>query len=635
VEPQNDRVSSEKQRLPRSSRLHRWAYLVRYHRPRQLLARAVKLTRWCLAHWLPARNVRNSVELPPLRANAALKRVLELKRADRLSTERFSSVDRIRKGVLRFLNEERRVGIPPDWRLTEHDDVDNLWHFHLHSHEFLLDLEAAAYQTGDTTLFEIIWSIVRHWIEENPPHVASARNDAWHPFCISQRLSVWVLLWQTETVPSSLRTKVLESIVVQVSELERNLEVDLGGNHLLENARALGVVGAFFAGKKADTWLALCLRILKRELPRQILRHGEHFERSPMYHCHVLDALLDLKDVAHVESSGVALTCNEWISAMASFLARIRHPDGGVPLLSDTVTVDSPSCDNLLKRAEILPLREPTTGCHGPEQIGGYWVWREDTNFLIFDAADAYAGELPGHAHADLLTLEASVDGERLFVDTGVYDYGDTPMRGYCRSTAAHNVLEVDGIDQFDMWSRFRMGYRGWPGELRKGSSDGCYWATTTHNAYRRVSVAAVGRWLGCFEGGPWVCVDWAYGAGHHQLTWRLHLHPSVNAKLMDDCHVELRTSTRKLVLMILGRWQARLAQGWYCPRFGVREPSMVIEANVTAPLPVLGGWCLCHGDVADCREDDFRLAKLSSGGGWQLGLDLRNERHIWDCAWV
>ena len=34
-------------------------------------------------------------------------------------------------------------------------------------------------------------------------------------------------------------------------------------------------------------------RLLKRELKREILRDGAHYEQSPMYHCILLDRLLD------------------------------------------------------------------------------------------------------------------------------------------------------------------------------------------------------------------------------------------------------------------------------------------------------------------------------------------------------
>ena len=53
----------------------------------------------------------------------------------------------------------------------------------------------------------------------------------------------------------------------------------------------------------------------------------------------------------------------------------------------------------------------------------------------------------PGHAHADTLSFELSVDGLRWFVNTGVSGYGVTADRSYERSSEAHNTVVVDGMD--------------------------------------------------------------------------------------------------------------------------------------------------------------------------------------------
>ncbi len=42
---------------------------------------------------------------------------------------------------------------------------------------------------------------------------------------------------------------------------------------------------------------------------------------------------------------------------------------------------------------------------------------------------------------------------------SGAFNYGDDRWRPYCRSTAAHNVLQVDDENQRDVWSQFRTGY--------------------------------------------------------------------------------------------------------------------------------------------------------------------------------
>src|SRR5262249_49892141 len=152
-------------------------------------------------------------------------------------------------------------------------------------------------------------------------------------------------------------------------------------------------------------------------------------------------------------------------------------------------------------------------------RTGDYWVWRNGGDFFLMDAGPVGADHLPAHAHSDLLTIEASSAGRRLVVDSGAYAYRDDELRRYCRSTAAHNVLQVDDRGQCDPWSRFRMGYRGRPTGLETGRTGQFDWARSSHNAYRRVGVPKVGRWVACRPGGPWLIVDWVIGEGQHRLS--------------------------------------------------------------------------------------------------------------------
>ena len=54
-------------------------------------------------------------------------------------------------------------------------------------------------------------------------------------------------------------------------------------------------------------------------------------------------------------------------------------------------------------------------------EAGPWWV--------VFDAGPVCPDHLPGHGHADSLMIESSVQGERLFVDTGVSTYGVVATR--------------------------------------------------------------------------------------------------------------------------------------------------------------------------------------------------------------
>jgi uncharacterized heparinase superfamily protein len=409
-------------------------------------------------------------------------------------------------------------------------------------------------------------------------------------------------------------------MVSQTRFLSRNLETDIGGNHLLENIRALGMAGAFFMGNESDLWLRQADRLLRRELPRQFLPHGEHFERSPMYHAHMLEVLLDLRDVTHQRAPDISKLCNEYSVRAAEFLATILHTDGEIPLFADSVLCDAPPSQVLLARADcgvdhIIP---------DVRADGGYWTFRDKDLFVVFDAAPAGVDHLPAHSHADLLTFELSYCGRRLFVDTGVHDYADSDMRRYCRGTAAHNVVQIDDLDQFDMWSRFRVGYRGWPAKLSHAEENGFWWAYATHNAYRRAKVPIIGRWVACGRGFVWTCVDWALGDGKHQLATRLHLHPDAKANVCGDTTVRISLSgVVPLYLHCLSVGHVNLAKSWYCPHFGQRQKTTAIEVVVTETLPVAMGWYLSAAESCP--------AKLSmTEAGWRFSIEDASPIRSW-----
>jgi len=598
----------------------RWWYVLRYYRASQLAMRAVgRVRRWVPSFGLAAG--RRDARLPGdfrVRGGPEQQTWVRARLSGALNEGSAARASALLRGEFTFLNQTRALPDPIDWQCLIAPETTRLWRFHLEYQEYLLDLALAAHATGEAKWLERAWSIVGQWIAQSRTDEAIAGGDAWHPYCISRRVPVWIVLLTLFPPQQGLRDEVLRSVAAQASFLARHLEWDLGGNHLLENARALVLAGAFFAGKDAEGWLRRGSELFSRQLDEQILPHGEHFERSPMYHAQMLEAVLDVRDATAVVLPELSGRCSLAGMAMAGFLGELLHPDGEIPLLGDSCLGQTPSPAGLIARANDGANgngRHRVARSRGvPDAlgrvVGDYWVFRHDRDFVVFDAGPVGPDHLPAHAHADLLGFEASVDGRRLFVDSGVFGYDDDPMRRYCRLSAAHNVLQIDGRDQCDMWSRFRMGYRGWPDGLEAGATHGFDWARSTHNAYRRYGVPVVGRWIACRPAGPWFIVNWAEGRGVHHLAGRLHLHPEVEAEQATADKVLLHCPGRTLRLSALAPGSMELGAGWYCPDFGRRERCTVVVWSTEAALPALAGWQLSW----DLHEHEAALTRLPSG---------------------
>ena len=84
----------------------------------------------------------------------------------------------------------------------------------------------------------------------------------------------------------------------------------------------------------------------------------------------------------------------------------------------------------------------------------------------ILDLAKIGPDYQPGHAHADTLSFELSLHGQRFIVNSGTSQYGEDAMRQHQRSTKAHNTVCIDGQNSSDVWAGFRVARRAYPREL-------------------------------------------------------------------------------------------------------------------------------------------------------------------------
>jgi uncharacterized heparinase superfamily protein len=306
----------------------------------------------------------------------------------------------------------------------------------------------------------------------------------------------------------------LRSIGVHAGFVRRHLELDVGGNHLMKNLKALVGLGVFFDD---DRLLQMAERHLTRQLEVQVLADGGHFERSPSYHCQVLADLLDISRLLTAAGKGTVAGLDGAISSMREWLGTICMPDGDVPLFNDSALVGKE------RLAKLAPTSSP--GRLTILQPSGYVVMRPSHLIhLVADVGPPCPEELPAHAHADCLSFQMSVDGQRTLIDTGTSTYESGPRRDYERSTRAHNTVEVDRTDQTEVWASFRAGRRANPFLERAVDYPDRIEVTASHDGYRRLPGAPRHRRTWRVTDESVEIVDEVLGIGPHDVAARLHL---------------------------------------------------------------------------------------------------------------
>ena len=229
----------------------------------------------------------------------------------------------------------------------------------------------------------------------------------------------------------------------------------------MSNAKALYFCGLFFNGSEAESWRRNGLAIILNELEEQILTDGGHFELSPMYHALAVEDFLDIVNVTRVYGrSADVVKIEKVLPSMLIWLKFMSHPDEKISFFNDSATNIAPENSQIFDYAERLGLQF----CQKSDNIilpdSGYFRLENSKAVVIGDVGRIGPDYLPSHAHADTLSFEFSLFGQRLIVNSGTSEYGFGTERLRQRGTFAHSTLSINGVNSSDVWSGFRVGSR-------------------------------------------------------------------------------------------------------------------------------------------------------------------------------
>lgn len=482
----------------------------------------------------------------------------------------------------KFLSVEHDLPVQGGWNDAV---LEKLWLYNLHYFE---DLNAEG--AHGRTAWHV--ALLQRWVAENPP----TTGNGWEPYPTSLRIVNWVK-WALagNTMPPGC----LQSLATQTRWLCKRLEVHLLGNHLFANAKALVFAGLYFEDAEARQWLSKGLDILGRELPEQVLPDGGNFERSPMYHAIFLEDVLDLLNIAGAYANQVPTTLVEqWRDAslrMLYWLQGMTHPDGQIALFNDAAFGIAATADELSAYAgrvlgtDAVLSRLPWRSV--PCNDGGDFRLRQwaDSGYIRLECADAVAlldvapigaDYLPGHAHADTLSFELSVFGQRVIVNGGTSRYGLGPERLRERQTVSHSTVEIDGKSSSEVWGGFRVARRAYPFDLTISESPEVLSVACSHDGYKRLQGKPVHRRSWQLSPNHMEVADSVSGGGLSAVA-RFILHPDVGVEGVAPDLFHLMLANGRLIFVKVSNGLGRLERTAFAPEFGRVLPTQCITVDL------------------------------------------------------
>ncbi len=448
----------------------------------------------------------------------------------------------------------------------DNPNTEKLWRYNQHYFDDLNAVEASSRN---------IWhqDLMRDWIKKNPP----PKGVGWDSYPISLRVVNWIK-WSLSG--GQLTQECMQSLAIQVRYLTKRLEWHLLGNHIIANSKALIFAGLFYQGDEAASWLSLGLKIMKTQLSEQILEDGGHFERSPMYHSIVLVDLLDLINVARCNGAVLdSSVIEEWVSIvdrMIYWLRKMNHPDGKLSFFNDAAFNIAPCLEDIIKYAKLLGIniksitKRNELAVYYLKQSGYIRIESGDSDTII-DAAPVGPDYIPGHAHADTLSFEMSLYGQRIIVNGGTSIYGNGPERLGERETRAHSTVELAGISSSEVWSGFRVARRAKPFGLQIKSAEDEIYVSCLHDGYTRLKGKPTHHRAWILTANSLIVSDRILG-GNHKSIARFILHPSVSIDMVNknEWYIYMPHGQRVLFKVLIGNCFVEPAS--YAPEFGKVE---------------------------------------------------------------
>jgi len=174
-------------------------------------------------------------------------------------------------------------------------------------------------------------------------------------------------------------------------------------------------------------------------------------------------------------------------SIMLGWLENITFKNGDIPLLNDSANCIAPTSYNLFDYARRLNIKS----IRRELKESGYRKITKNKYECIVDSGNIGPDYILGHAHADTFSFVLYINDNPIIVDKGLSTYESNSIRDNERSTSAHNTVEVNGINQSEVWGGFRVASRAKVIDIKEYDDV----IEATHDGYKKYDIFHTRKW--------------------------------------------------------------------------------------------------------------------------------------------
>lgn len=548
-----------------------------------------------------------------------------------------------------FLNRPQTFDEGIDWEPAE----SQAWLAELHAFDYALDLALTHRISGEEKYARHLRYVIAHWIAENPPF----QSPGWSLDALARRVRNWILAadlartaWETE---SEFRRVAGESLAFQCLYLHSSLPGRLDDLSAFDFIRALLLASRVFSGGRTSEFRETAFALLASAVTARAHQDGAWAGSGPALRLGLAATLLDwlIADPGSPESHFIVGSLREVLDDVEAYLL----PDGNLSLVGHATREDLGSVAALAaallmepkwksvaanfgilpylllgeegrRRFHSLPNAAPEPACAGKPD---HRPFGRAGCFRLSGAVGSALLISSGHpnargGHADHLSFELVIRGQRIIVDGGVYAPEGEPEEEYFAAASAHNLLLIN---------RKSPDYSSAAGRVEAPEG----WVAATRHAgvrmedagYASLGVLHTRAWFRLSSLG-WLIVDRLDGGRPRDVTCLLHFYPTFQIQLGPDrALVRSRAETvtvipigTSIATMQASRGDQGKFPGWYAPRPGLKYPSSVLALKWSSPtLPWVGAQLIVPGDHPDLT------ARLIAVHAERIELEIAGER--------